>query len=227
MNFTKALLPASPAALLRIAILAGAVLLTGWAQWTAGSALPRVGDEWLRDRFITLQTSAEPESRILVVDIDEATLASYPWPWTRARQAELVERLVQQQPRGIALDIVMFKPGDAGRRCAHGHAGRTWPRCFGATVRLQHAVRTIAIRPTGRRRGRARRQRRARNRLPGQPCRAGARGACRQHRRDSRPRRQPAPDTDADLVRRTQLSDPGAGVAAVLQRRRRFPLPIA
>ena len=112
MNFTKALLPVTPAAVLRLAILAAAVVLAAWAQWPSGAALPRVGDEWLRDRFINLKTVADTEARILVVDVDETTLATYPWPWTRARQAELVERLLQDNPRGVALDIVMFKPGD-------------------------------------------------------------------------------------------------------------------
>jgi adenylate cyclase len=103
----------SPATLLRLGISAIAVLLTAWSQWGGQPASARLADEWLRDRFINLQAVASPETRILVVDIDETTLARYPWPWTRSRQAELVERLVQQGARGVALDIVMFKPGDA------------------------------------------------------------------------------------------------------------------
>ncbi len=105
-------LPA-PAALLRLAISAFAVLLTAWSQWPAQPASTRLADEWLRDRFIGMQLSAAKEERILVVDIDDETLARYPWPWSRSRQAELVEKLVQDGARGVALDIVMFKPGDA------------------------------------------------------------------------------------------------------------------
>ena len=108
MNLTAA----STATLLRLGISAIAVLLTAWAQWGGAAAPGRLADEWLRDRFINLQAVATPETRILVVDIDESTLARYPWPWTRSRQAELVERLVQQGARGVALDIVMVKPGD-------------------------------------------------------------------------------------------------------------------
>ncbi|MDL2356713.1 MAG: adenylate/guanylate cyclase domain-containing protein [Pseudomonadota bacterium] len=104
---------ASRAPLLRLGISAIAVLLTAWSQWGGQPATARLADEWLRDRFIVMQASAAPETRILVVDIDEASLARYPWPWTRSRQAELVERLVQDGARGVALDIVMFKPGDA------------------------------------------------------------------------------------------------------------------
>jgi adenylate cyclase len=104
-------LPA-PATLLRLGISAVAVLLTVLSQWGAAPGFTRVSDEWLRDRFINMQAVSTPETRILVVDIDEDTLARYPWPWTRSRQAELVERLVQDGARGVALDIVMFKPGD-------------------------------------------------------------------------------------------------------------------
>lgn len=104
----------TPAAIARLVILTAAVVLTAWSQWSAQAAPVRLADEWLRDRFIRLQASAAPETRILVVDIDEATLAAYPWPWTRSRQAELVERLVEQQPRGVALDIVMLEPGEPG-----------------------------------------------------------------------------------------------------------------
>ncbi|GGE90171.1 adenylate/guanylate cyclase domain-containing protein [Massilia psychrophila] len=88
-------------------------MLTAWAQWSVEPASARLADEWLRDRFIQLKAVATQDSRILVVDIDETTLARYPWPWTRSRQAELVERLVQAGARGVALDIVMVKPGDA------------------------------------------------------------------------------------------------------------------
>ena len=70
-------------------------------------------DEWLRDRFINLQAVSTPESRILVVDIDETSLARYPWPWPRARIAELVEDLLANGARGVALDILQEKPADA------------------------------------------------------------------------------------------------------------------
>ena len=105
-------LPAT-ATLIRIGISMAAILLTLWLQSDGARGWPHLADEWLRDRFINLQTTALPERRVLVVDLDETTLARLPWPWSRARMAELVEKLVQQDARGVALDIVMFKPGDA------------------------------------------------------------------------------------------------------------------
>ena len=76
-------------------------------------------NEWLRDRFVRLHASNAPEPRILVVDIDEASLAKLgPWPWPRDRIADLVETLLTHYgARGVALDIVLPEPaggqGDA------------------------------------------------------------------------------------------------------------------
>jgi adenylate cyclase len=100
-----------PASLLRTGIALAAVLLTVWSQWLAAPA--GMADEWLRDRAIQLHASAVPESRILVVDIDESSLAAQPWPWPRARLAELIETLLAHGARGVALDILQEKPADA------------------------------------------------------------------------------------------------------------------
>ena len=75
-------------------------------------------NEWLRDAFLRMQVSNEPEPRILVVDIDEASLAEFgPWPWPRERLAHLVEILLAEySARGVALDILLPSatgaPGD-------------------------------------------------------------------------------------------------------------------
>ena len=114
-------------------IAALAFLVTLWSQyaivaplsladniWTRAilnqvSFLP---NEWLRDAFLRMQVSNEPEPRILVVDIDEASLAEFgPWPWPRERLAHLVEILLAEySARGVALDILLPSatgaPGD-------------------------------------------------------------------------------------------------------------------
>ena len=66
-------------------------------------------NEWLRDAFLRLQVSDDPEPRILVVDIDETSLTELgPWPWPRERLAHLVEILLAEYAaRGVALDIVL------------------------------------------------------------------------------------------------------------------------
>jgi adenylate cyclase len=114
----------SPLALARAVIGVAALLLAAWAQWPAPAGVSRMGDEWLRDRIARVQATAAPESRVLVVDIDEPSMAELgAWPWPRARLADLVEKLLTTyKARGVALDIVLPKAepdaGDGDRRLA-------------------------------------------------------------------------------------------------------------
>ncbi|MGH8856185.1 MAG: CHASE2 domain-containing protein, partial [Telluria sp.] len=72
------------------------------------------GNEILRDQFIRWHATTAEEPRILLVDIDEASLAGVePWPWSSTRIADLVEILLSRyEARGVALDIVRPKAGD-------------------------------------------------------------------------------------------------------------------
>ncbi len=74
-----------------------------------------LANERLRDVFLRLQVSSAPEPRILVVDIDEASLTEAgSWPWPRERLADLVEILLTRyEARGVALDIVLPEAGDS------------------------------------------------------------------------------------------------------------------
>lgn len=77
-----------------------------------------LANERLRDIFLRMQVTDAPEPRILVVDIDEASLGELgPWPWPRERLAHLVEILLTSYgARGVALDILLPSasgtPGD-------------------------------------------------------------------------------------------------------------------
>jgi adenylate cyclase len=100
---------------LRWPIALAAFLLTVASQWLAlptGTFLP---GEWMRDAFIRLRVGTAPEPRVLVVDVDEASLKKLgPWPWPRTRVADLVEILLTTyRSRGVALDIVLPEPADA------------------------------------------------------------------------------------------------------------------
>lgn len=90
-----------------------AVALTAWTQW-GGTPVSRAADEWLRDGFVRMRVTDAPEPRILVVDIDESSLARLgPWPWPRERLADLIETLLTHySARGVALDILLPKGGD-------------------------------------------------------------------------------------------------------------------
>lgn len=107
--------PALPPAAVRGVIALAALGLALWTQWLAAPGTSLFADEWLRDRYIQWHRSDAPEPRILVVDVDEASMAELgPWPWPRARLADLVETLLTTySARGVALDIVLPNPADA------------------------------------------------------------------------------------------------------------------
>ncbi len=86
-----------------------ALLVAILTQWVANPAGSYFADEWLRDRFIALHATTEPESRFVVVDIDETSLSAIgSWPWPRSRIAELLENLISHYgARGVALDLVL------------------------------------------------------------------------------------------------------------------------
>ncbi|UTY58026.1 CHASE2 domain-containing protein [Massilia sp. erpn] len=93
-----------------------ALLLAAASQWLPLAAGGLGANEWLRDRIVRRQASTSPETRLAVIDIDEASLAAAgPWPWPRDRIAALVEQLLGfYGARGVALDLVLPEPADAG-----------------------------------------------------------------------------------------------------------------
>lgn len=88
--------------------------LTVCLQWPTTPRQINFADAWLRDHFTRWHAADIADPRVLVVDIDEASLAVLgPWPWPRQRLAELVENLVAAGARGVALDLVLPEKGDA------------------------------------------------------------------------------------------------------------------
>ena len=69
----------------------------------------------VKDRLTLWNASDQAEDRLVVIDIDEASLSSIgPWPWKRSVLADLVENLVSDYGvRGVGLDIVFPAPADA------------------------------------------------------------------------------------------------------------------
>ncbi len=105
----------SRALLLRSLVGLAALLLAVWSQWLPEAVQAYVANEWLRDRIVLAQASSAPEQRLVVIDVDEASLAAVgPWPWPRERLASLVEQLLGfYGARGVALDLVLPEPADA------------------------------------------------------------------------------------------------------------------
>ena len=77
-------------------------------------------DDRLGDLFVRhIAQDLSPDQDIVIVDIDEASLASMQdtagsWPWPRAVHAELLQGIARQQPTAIVFDI-MFSETDRYR----------------------------------------------------------------------------------------------------------------
>lgn len=76
-------------------------------QWRGTASF----DNLVYDQLSSMARPA-PDERILLVNIDEASLARLgKWPWDRAVHAELVDRLAANRPRSILLDLLLSEPG--------------------------------------------------------------------------------------------------------------------
>lgn len=70
-------------------------------------------DAWLADAELQGQAApAAPHPDIVVVDVDEASLARHGrWPWPRDRLAALIDQLFQQQQiRALGIDLLLAEP---------------------------------------------------------------------------------------------------------------------
>lgn len=103
-----------PTNLVRMIIAITAIFITVFSQWLPTSTESYFANEWLRDHFLRWHVNAAPETRFVVVDIDESSLAKIgPWPWPRERLAELLENLLGAYgARGVALDLVLPERAD-------------------------------------------------------------------------------------------------------------------
>lgn len=103
------------------------------------------GNAWLRDNFIRWRVSSVEDQRVLVVDIDEASLTALgPWPWPRKRLADLVESLLQANARGVALDLVLPEKSDSGGDQRLAMLAQYGPLVLGQA--LTYTVRTPPLR---------------------------------------------------------------------------------
>lgn len=101
--------------LLRVGIALISLLLTIAMEWSPPAGGPvQASDNWLRDHFVRWHAVDTPETRLTLVDIDEASLGEIgPWPWKRERLADLGELLIGAYgARAVALDLVMPHGGD-------------------------------------------------------------------------------------------------------------------
>jgi adenylate cyclase len=101
-------LPGRPARLL----LACAGLLAACALYLAEPALLQALRNNLFDQFQRWQPRPAPaETHVLVVDIDESSLARLgQWPWPRDRMAQLLDRLRQAGAAVVVFDVLFAEP---------------------------------------------------------------------------------------------------------------------
>ncbi|GAA6142215.1 adenylate/guanylate cyclase domain-containing protein [Hydrogenophaga sp. 5NK40-0174] len=88
-----------------------AVVLAMLLGWLPDEPVRRL-DHFIYDLRLRLHQAPEPDARVVIVDIDEASLATLgQWPWPRDRMAHLVDQLFDRY--GIAvlgLDTVLAEP---------------------------------------------------------------------------------------------------------------------
>ncbi|MDP3136499.1 MAG: adenylate/guanylate cyclase domain-containing protein [Burkholderiaceae bacterium] len=95
-----------------LALLAATVAWVAWMALAPGSV--RQLDERSTDVLWRLSASEAPERRVVLVDIDDASLTEIgPWPWSRQTMAQLSRKL-DQQGAGLKLFDVVFPDGREG-----------------------------------------------------------------------------------------------------------------
>ena len=120
-----------------------ALLLTLLAQTLAGSSL-RQWEAGLNDLIWRNTAQMAPERRIVLVDIDERSVAEVgPWPWPRDTQARLMDRLGALGVRQQIWDVVFAGPGVPANGAAAGQgkgAADAANRALGQSVAQQRPV---------------------------------------------------------------------------------------
>lgn len=106
-----------PRILLALAGVAAVALTTlnGWT-WRL--------DAWFYDRLLS-RLDQPVDDRIVLVVVDDKSLSALGrWPWSRGVHAELVQKLSEAQPQGIAFDVMFSEPArdDAAGDTALAHA---------------------------------------------------------------------------------------------------------
>jgi CHASE2 domain-containing sensor protein len=124
--------------------------LTAGITWSRATS--RI-DDAIYDLVIELR-AAPPSDRILLVTIDDASLAAIgQWPWRRSVHGEAIRRLAAAKPAAIAYDVLFTEPGrSAGEDEELGEALRqarvVLPVLFDAPGANGHPFETVRpVRP--------------------------------------------------------------------------------
>lgn len=96
------------------------VLLFGWMICCAGIFIAGERFNWsffkrINGAFTDLKFHArgtvQPKNKIVIADVDTESLRQLGrWPWSRQKQAHLLEKILQEGPKAVALDILYSEP---------------------------------------------------------------------------------------------------------------------
>ena len=91
-----------------MAVALGAAVF-GITPW--GSAV----DRFALDALFGLRGAAAPSNKVVIVAVDEPSFAEVgkQWPWPRSQHARLIDTLLREGARAVALDILFAEPADA------------------------------------------------------------------------------------------------------------------
>jgi adenylate cyclase len=91
--------------------------VTGAALALQWSGTLQLLESAILDRWLTLRPLESGESRIIIVTIDEPDISRLGrWPMSDATLAQLLEKLKQQQPKAIGLDLYRNLPVEPGHQ---------------------------------------------------------------------------------------------------------------
>lgn len=117
---------------MRLLALLAAFVVASAPAWFAPSSIRAIEDR-VGDLFWRAAAQSGEERRVVLVDIDESSLQRVgPWPWPRARLANLIEGIRAAGPAVLSLDIVLAeaRPDDAVLRDSLSEAGPVVAQLF-------------------------------------------------------------------------------------------------
>lgn len=128
MRSTAGLSRRNAAAIWAIGLAVGLALgLAGWWRAAPLAALDRASF----DGLLKATASGRPAEKTVVVDVDDVSLSALgQWPWPRYRLAALIQRIADERPAAIALDILLPEAD----RSSLASIRETFRRDFGVDV---------------------------------------------------------------------------------------------
>lgn len=93
-------------------------------------------DHFIYDQFLSFSASGQGSDKVVIVDIDEISLSAVgQWPWPRYRLARLIEKISDQAPKTIGMDIILPEPD----RTSLKNISKQFQKDFGLNLKFSGA----------------------------------------------------------------------------------------